>query len=401
MRGRTNVGGGGIALNANVVNKEVASGNIIAGDFVEYYTVPGSLSNQNGFDIVVGNIGEYTIIIGGTQSSSYGYSLMYLIKNDEIVDIYEDSYIKNAIIYNNFVVIGTIEPNKGFGTLRIINDKFVLIDFLNVLYGKDNISIANGKIFASATGSTTAILNVCDISDQGMLSNANQSAAAISTIQYVIYHNGIYYGFHYNSTSEVDVYTITFSESGVPSISSTYKQLTLYNVNPAERYVMLQTEDYIIFKSQPETTASAALYYVTIPDFIVTRIQFTFPSSSNYNFGIVSKIENGQFFAVYNNQYLYYYIFNEVLKTITLIDNFNTESNKIQRIGYRNGNRIAVLNSSLYDTFRLFELENDTYIQDISDKDYVIPYTAGHPIGVAKDPGSTGDTIGVYIPVSS
>ena len=30
MTGRTNCGGGGIALNANVVNKEIKSGNIIA-----------------------------------------------------------------------------------------------------------------------------------------------------------------------------------------------------------------------------------------------------------------------------------------------------------------------------------------------------------------------------------
>ena len=38
MTGRTNVGGGGIALNADVEPKIVKSGSITAGDFVEYYT---------------------------------------------------------------------------------------------------------------------------------------------------------------------------------------------------------------------------------------------------------------------------------------------------------------------------------------------------------------------------
>ena len=39
MTGRTNVGGGGTALNANIVEKIVApENNIVAGDFVQYYT---------------------------------------------------------------------------------------------------------------------------------------------------------------------------------------------------------------------------------------------------------------------------------------------------------------------------------------------------------------------------
>ena len=65
MTGRTNYGGGGIALNANVVNKEIKSGNIIAGDFVEYYSEPTYIEQTQNvnfvFYIYIIHISIYTV----------------------------------------------------------------------------------------------------------------------------------------------------------------------------------------------------------------------------------------------------------------------------------------------------------------------------------------------------
>ena len=49
----------------------------------------------------------------------------------------------------------------------------------------------------------------------------------------------------------------------------------------------------------------------------------------------------------------------------------------------------------------LFGVYDETQLQRTIQKEYVAPYSGGHPIGVAKEGGTTNDIIDVYIPLAS
>ena len=99
MKGRTNVLGGGVILNASIAEKEIKSGNIVAGDFVEYYSEQAEIPFVSNV-IYTGIIGSY--IIARSPSNAIA-----LIKNERIISTYSTYSISNSLIAGNYIAFIT------------------------------------------------------------------------------------------------------------------------------------------------------------------------------------------------------------------------------------------------------------------------------------------------------
>ena len=93
MRGRTNEGNGGIFLNATTDTFEVASGNITAGDFVEYYY------DETVKTILGTSIYDKAFLVDASQN-------LYVTVNSGYVTLftYANNVITTVASYNNTTV---------------------------------------------------------------------------------------------------------------------------------------------------------------------------------------------------------------------------------------------------------------------------------------------------------
>lgn len=406
MKGRTNVGGGGIALNANVVNKEIKSGNIVAGDFVQYYT-ENAIIEQSGNNLFLGNIRGYVVTVFTTSINyhTYGGSIR-LFKNGRQISSYSGYEINDAYVYGNYIVFNS-GNSKIIGVLKIdTNGNLILVDSLTLTSSlKYYIAAGNGKIcaFYCGTSSSTSQMSfvVCNISEEGILSSLNEQTVSgyglgyKSDIIFNEYNNSFYVIGAYNSSSSfTSVYArkVEIANDNTVTLQSSSTQLTIPDA--ISNGVLYQNGDLLVCGKY------GYIYAITIS----TGSYVTLALPENY---IPSNIVNGYFVAARSNNTgnssISLYYFNEQNKEITFINenSFDLQISSELMTRFIEGTRLYVKNYSGYN-LNLLTIVNNQYIEEQSDTNYVLPFSEyGHPIGVAKDSGSTGDTIGVYVPVSS
>ena len=95
MRGKTNATNG-VHLNATAVNKTVKSGQIVAGDFVEYYTTPTVIEQSKQLDF------KFTVNNYAIAASTDG--ILYAFKNGEAAFSYSDHNCVFVQKYNDWIL---------------------------------------------------------------------------------------------------------------------------------------------------------------------------------------------------------------------------------------------------------------------------------------------------------
>ena len=400
MTGRTNVVDG-VSINATTANKVIADGySIVAGDFVEYYTEAGVIDQQSANNMVVGNIGDYSITLGGTYNG-YGYSEVKLFKNDALIDVYDDYSIYNAIVFGDYVIFATYNNPKIIGTLKIQSEALVLVDSITIpsaTYRK-MLCVANNKVFVT-TDDASKPLTVCDISAAGLLSNMKETSN-LGNATSIFYDNSTYY-YVFKPTNKVSsIYTLTIaSDNSVTRSYSPVASITLPENSSALSNIIYQDDGIVIFGY------TGYLTKIILPELTYTNISI--------NGTPFSLIEDDMFvsYGTAGNQYnVYLYSIDVALNTTELIDRCNigfapypgySYPNGYNGIGWKNGDRVSVFRSNSGYFIYLYEVIDDLHIEPIADTDYVVPFSVeNHPIGVAKDSGIAGDTIAVYIPQSA
>ena len=374
MTGRTNVGGGGVALNADVVPKIIKSGSITAGDFVQYYLEENTIDFQRQMLFFLGNIGQFVIAVLGTSSDNR----LVLIKDGEVIDSYSTYNVKISCVYGNYIIINV---SSTLIVLGIQNEQFVLVDSVQAATCIKILGI-NNKIIGLGSGKDIII---CDISNIGELSNLVSQTISYMSYDFnanddIRYYNGYYYIIKYQYQGhkfELDANNnITNSERTYDSTKGAYNYLNQYG----NKVLYGGTTQLVIFE-------------------IVTgnKYTITLPSSRE----LASNLENELFIAKYSSSELALYKFDIQTETVTLLD-INTS---LTRSYYSNWLHNDTLYASIVNNgskYSRLEIINESYLQLLSDKNYVVPFSQyGHPIGVAKDSGRTNDIIDVYVPTET
>lgn len=418
MRGKTNIGGGGIAINATPQQKTIKGGNIIAGDFVEYYSEPKWIE-QSEWVYFRFCIGEYTV---GIRNKA-----VVLFKNNEQISSYYGHQILDINKYNDMI---TFLANTGsysiytVGVLKIVNDQLVLVSSQETTgitspgssYNYAAQCAGNGKLlFLHITGNSSNNKidkgYAFDISSEGVLSNGvkTEEIGAIWTdrlysIDIIFCNNYFYshsdggsYGGGYNHKFSVGQNNIITFEVGTsePNLQYASQELARFGSR-------------ILYNGSYNSSGNIITYDVISKNTSVL-------STDDYTPGII----DGNLFVAYKRldvgSYTYkikirLYRYNEQANNITLINEIVLDDEALSQTPITGINATThyvyvqfIKQSSSSNTYnvRLFEISNGR-LQDIQDQNYVIPYQeGGNPIGVAKDSGAVNDVIDVYIPVAS
>ena len=440
MRGKTNATNG-VHLNATAVNKTVKSGQITAGDFVEYYSDTPYIEQSSDIDFKF-PFGDYSIACTGSVITAF--------KGGEAVDSFVDYNCTYIGKDNDDSFIVFHDNSLGIlGVLTLENDEFELIDTLQTSDTVDAmtyITVGGGKVCYAKRNYTSSSADYIDIgvanisaagelSDFNLTSITNESTHRLGSdvFGFMAYYSGFYFVFMQNgggysapieidsnNTASISTYT-SINGSYAASIRLIYKKNNVValairgNGNAGYLWILNYVTANIIEKTMPD--AGEIYSFINEGKFL---------ASGNGTFGI--RYSNGSF-----SQDIAYklklYGFNENTYEIFLIDEivlsddyssypqnwpFKCFSQSIDKnvAGIDNDTIYAQIKGLITGTYNsggwklritwsknlyLYEIINGGF-QELTDHNFVRPYQSGHPIGVAKTDGVTNDVIPVYIP---
>lgn len=439
MRGKTNATNG-VHLNATAVNKTVKSGQITAGDFVEYYT-PATYIEQSASVSFCFCIGHYAIakVSGfiaafkdGQQIATYtGLTCSYIAKVDDFIVAYD----------NNQGVIGV---------LSLSNEEFTLVDTLTVATGQLCVGGGSGKLATiKRVSSSEAIIGIADISSSGELSNYQTTSVSKNITSKCLIEE--YAGDLYLLASGIGSCKIIIDENNNVTLDTPISFSFMWHDTFKEVY---KSENVVVIAFNK---GSSSYYggHITILDFVSgSSSEFSPPKYGE----IVTCINDGYFLAttkidyvgyvrpVWSNSTAIQYYANELIlysfdeetfevaevDRITITDDYtvlkSTQPGDIYYDMYQTGKCAEgmILDTVIYAQIKkqmkvtvgsggtvqssaqvttynisLYEILDATQLQEMSQKDYVIPYAAGHPIGVAQTDGNVNDVIPIYVPTAS
>ena len=390
MKGRTNVLNGGIILNANTVDKEIKTGNIVAGDFVNYYTENSYIPFSDYFYFLA-NIGDYTV---GTSPNSSSGSLV-LIKNNEILSRYSTYTVEDIASIGNYIVFSS---GKMLLIIGIQNDTLVLVDSYEFSKNIKFLECANNKIVAFlGSQSTYDTCAVCQISQNGQIQGLVESSVSTymqnSYSPDLRYYDGWYYMLSLSSSG--GSYNFKFqlnANNQIENFASTYS----LPGSDSKRF-LYQKDSKVLYWGNSSTTN---YYWVEL-----TTGAYTFVNGIN---GIaVTRISEDRLFLAKPNTSSYIvelFSFDDESVEVTLLSSLNESgyygSMPLGRCWLK-GNNACIKNSDGGQyCVEIADIVNNT-LTHRQNKNYVKPYAGGiEPIGVAKESGTAGDTIAVYVPTA-
>lgn len=458
MRGRTNAGEG-IALNATTANKTLVSGQVTAGDFVEYYTesTPYIDQGQNVHfiftidDYDIAQLGESKNVLAafkdGEQKFTYsGYNCHFVGENG------------NYIIFFD-AILGVL------GVLSITSNGFNLessIQTQDTSASSYKVGVAGGEnkaCYYTVDSDGYIRVGAATISNAGLLSDyvltetrVNASSDSKYYDRLLYYYNGSFYGMEYRTSR---IYPIMIDSENNATVGTYVSSSAVFN-RP-----VYQKDNIVIF-ARHDRKASSSSYEGFYQIYgIIDIVNFTTGNAITKNLPnngeILSFIKSGRFLMVgkeaisniawasYKNHH--YYIpnslqlcsFDDQTYEIVVLSSFDLDVDYTQPATRESGSHeyrydefiesvdrnVACCDSDLvyaqcktqqvfqttsssstifmeYDSkLYLYDIENDV-LQEPTDKNCVIPYRDGrHPIGVAKTNGNANDVIPIYIPTPS
>ena len=402
MRGKTNATNG-VHLNATAVNKTVKSGQIVAGDFVEYYTEP-NIVPQSAANTFINTVGSYTVTQKGTG--------LALFKNAEQVHEFTDYNILCACAYDDFVIFFSSTNVVGVVEIDITNDELSLVDTITAsIYDAAyddayTIGAGDGMVLActqykyNSTNDIRYRFALIDISVTGELSNCTITSyikgGNYFNLKIDNYDNGNFRFFgNYPSSSLISI-ELLIDQDRLISWGDSNTVQTYYFFGDK----MYQHDEIVVYAGYSS--------YSYVPRVFCDNLTNGAGNTMAIVGDPVTNIENGKFITceeISSSSYcLRLYAFNEATSDVTLLDSItpttqpypvNTTNGKLT--GFINGNDVLV-KAKGGSNLRRFRI-NGNYLQEIPEVDYVVPYSGtGDPIGVAQTDGNVNDVIPVYIP---
>lgn len=422
MTGRTNVKNG-IALNANLTTKIVAADNsIVAGDFVQYYTVPGSLelspnkiiklssqyyvaATSDGLRLIKKTNENFEIIdtylltviedlCADVDTDNMFYTVSYASSSDtdDVVKVFK-------VVSDEIVLAGEFTASGGTHSLSQHRNNAIFHlgeygDHSSVLilaYYRENLtasSVSNAymmrtfyKTNSSPSDYSYTYWNEYDMGDDSSYLRFIGGLKRIGTYFYV---TGLVRGG--NNYSYPCINRMYLSAAGAPVIDRSKAEniyvRPYYSSNPTG--VPYLINDKIVYTGNDNQSTTRII--IVDPDTMNTTV-YTDPNNSGDK-----GIQN-----VFGNKIIAHKRIYEVNTDNAIVTKlFNGDCIVYSRAWVTEDGYILSLPS-------IFQLANGaTEIRDIEDVDYVVPWsTPGKPIGVANDSGVAGDTIGVFVPTAS
>ena len=397
MRGKTNATDG-VHLNATTENMEVGSGQIIAGDFVQY-CYEDQYIEQSSMVQFYFNMGDYVI---GLKNNN-----IVLFKENELLDTYSDYNISVMGKYGNFILAYSHSAGKCIVlSINTTTHKLVFVDEISIqLYSLANEVFAicggNNKVViyaghTSSSGSQYRQFGTLDISNAGELSNAvltSQEYTSKYSNPQIEYYDEQYYFIARYGQSHI-IYDLTINNDGTVSCSngqaiSGVCQLKIY-----------QHDNVVVYTSEN---------YAKIT---IVNLSGKTSRVADLNGGTVTQIVNDYFVTNEKSsgkRILRLYKYDDETDEVSLVFTTSALTTKdtsgsymgYPTTGYISNNFIIVYMGDSDNTrwYQIFKLINDNEIQKIPDTGKVMPYSvAGNPIGIAQTDGNVGDTIPIYVP---
>ena len=282
------------------------------------------------------------------------------------------------------------------------------------LFSRTAICAGNGKIiiihlYQSSSKYILDVGYVCNISNEGILSNPVATDFYSSSITWgssqreqieVCYNNGHFRGFSF--TGSGNIFDFTIDSNNLITCSQPVTQVSI-GVSTGISWFN-QIGDIVLISG-----GSNLFYYIAldIMSGTTSRLQ------TNGTPGILDqdrfvaveyKTINNVYSAIYS-----LYKYNALANNVELLDTKTKVAENGHKIDYSCVNRLTnhaycPLPTALSSPYKLeiFDIVSENRLVEVSDTNYVIPYTNGsYPIGVAKDAGTTNDIIDVYMPVAS
>lgn len=458
-------GGSGISINAEVQDMIIQSGQIAAGDFVEHYTTDDYIAQENtlffefeinGYmifrdsnamtiaaykngqkvalysDYSIFAIGRYENFIIFTTGMQKACGVL-TIENDTftLVDIVSAA-VDYSAFYNicggngKIVCYATFEidsQSKFYFCVANISSSGILSEFtLTVIskeftsYGGNTIFYYNGSfkiLFASGSSSSNYRSTLAEI-----FIDSNNNVTIGEDITTVGYRKTLLQ----KGNKIILAEPIRVESTAISSGSYYYSRIHVLNLETYRATTMTLPDNGEVLSNINDDGYFIATGKILVPcawrsggeEYIANKLRLC---KYNENTGLIS-IEDEivlpddystseqditnvytYFLPRVNNQSGVYYN-----KSIAGIDanNINIYAQIISRVYYTPNSSSPSLRVRYTDDKNLY-LYNiiDGGIEKHPCEGYVLPYNSGHPIGVAKDAGIAGDTIGVYVPVAS
>lgn len=407
MRGRTNASNGGIFLNATTDDFEVATdNNIIAGDFVEYLYDTGVNPLNATFAgdsyLVDDTTHTYIALIGG-------FPTLFTYINGEItiVDTYETSsaclvmldathyFVFNSTTYYvGLISCTTSEITLITETASTSSVEFVRVDSTSMVYRRSN----SGNLYKAYTDENYSQINIRSINMSSSFNIAGATSNMVITC---------------TKSNSGTTYTNTFSRYNASNLTliDTFT-ITTYNYGLSFKPQLLFNDRYILTYNTSKVGSSPFYYYQELRiidteekrQVVSATVQNEHSGTSSLSF---SQNNSSNEFIVSEEEYIsspanykvwnYLFTFNNNLGTLTKSEKTELDNTRLTFIYYKFGEKKygAMINNSGYQNVDIttgrvvFGTPTDT----------VKEWTgSGNPMGVAKQSGTAGDTIEVYIP---
>lgn len=407
MLGRTNAGDGGIILNATIEPKEVATGNsITAGDFVNYYTVSQRATivgnkkiSYNEMPIVMGDdLCVFPIRTNDTDKFS-----LFLCELSGATLTVKDSYngriITSIIKYDDDYFFGVYTGNGvGVACYSVSNGAISEVSSVQITTSSSYITnmyydATSRKIIVGSSGVGTFI----SVSESMQLSAIAETVALGTNSKYISSDGNkiVIFGDRF-TVRNIDFVNNTTSDAIYDSnqfLSATSGQIIGGHfigiaLLRSESQNVIANIDLNTFTVQYKATMGESDY---IPQ---TMSEFY---NSNYFAVVDTTAKAVALYRVRTDSYT-----TELVSNIK-VDNVTDYSPVVfEKDGYIY--KTARSTSSTTSTgnvymWTYYRNSTSSVISDFIDTDYVINWDgSGNPIGVAKDSGSAGQTINVYVP---
>lgn len=403
MRGRTNASNGGIFLNATTDDFEVATGNtIVAGDFVERVyaedaTMVSGLGASNYYNCIRLANGLYVLgnnnnpRIFSVDESTNTVTILTTLSHGYYVCEVSDNKI--AVCENDGAYLYEVANN---GSLTLLGSKSYSFQYRSFFHKFDeNKIIAFGERYIASAHYSACYGEIVDFTDPTSISMtsitmpSNQMYNLSTAI--LTCGNGIF------------IIDFIFASSSSGSTSSHKKIITASSQDDYSKTVIGKSLDIIIPIDNNETVFfNGNAIYDSINDvtYTVSYTQLGMASAMTHAVKLSANI-----FLVYADKY-YVIQYSDELKNFTNISSIGLNALS----GYILESFAEITNGAIewyrktvsgatnhYYSFIVKDTSNN--MKRGTPTDTVIEWAgSGNPLGVAKQSGTAGDTIQVYVP---
>lgn len=428
MRGRTNITGGGMNLNADVQEFTVASGkNVVSGDFVSYYTTVSEKA------LISSPFSTYDHTdIGNGLCIVLSNNILYLLKLTEngleIVDAYNDyTTIDYALLSDGSIAL-CIEESPYLIRVSVSSERFGYVCSVSgepsdIFAGLTAyyVSEHNGELYLFSSKNSDSYLRLSvylfDVSNSSKITYKITIASDKYFENWKMsgnngeYRHRIYkpifvgdYLFAFSDTNYDDSLNKIFIDKNAPSIELVGAIKYSYAI-PEKIFAFY--DKYLLWKRQGVQPVYC-LYNIKTDAITTYELKnFGFAVSGTYTTDInTSLVGDGGFCVLYTESNVRgqngIFKIREATGDLSLASNIfvPTFSQHFDSSGviYLDGtvNNVAYSSGRTYTYVYSYEPSAELLTEKVN-KNYVQPYTGGLAIGVAKQSGKAGQSIEVYV----